>query len=103
MFSIIEQAGFQFKVSEGDTIKVPLMKAAEGDEVTVEKVLLIGNGDQTKIGTPAISGAVVKAKVLGHGKAPKILIMKKNRRKDYKIKRGHRQDFTKLKITSISA
>jgi large subunit ribosomal protein L21 len=103
MFTIIEQAGFQFKVAEGDTIRVPRMQAEQGSEVTLGKVLMVCNGDQTKIGSPAVDGAIVKAKVLEHGKADKVLIMKKKRRKDYKVRRGHRQTFTKLQITSIAA
>ncbi len=103
MFSIIEQGGFQYKVCEGDTIKVPMVQAEKDAEFAVEKVLMVGNGDQVKIGAPIVEGAVVKAKVIDHGKYRKIVIMKKKRRKGYKRKTGHRQTFTKLKIMSISA
>jgi large subunit ribosomal protein L21 len=103
MFSIVEQGGFQYKVSEGDTIKVPMIEAEKDAEIALEKVLMIGNGDQVKIGSPLVEGAVVKAKVVDHGKYRKVVIMKKKRRKGYKRKTGHRQTFTKLKITSISA
>ncbi len=103
MFSIIEQGGFQYKVSEGDTIKIPKIDAEKESEVSLEKVLLVGNGDQIKIGTPIVDGAMVKAKVLDHGKYRKIVIMKKKRRKGYKRKTGHRQTYTKIKITSITA
>jgi large subunit ribosomal protein L21 len=103
MFSIVEQGGFQYKVSEGDTIKVPMIEAEKDAEIALEKVLMIGNGDQVKIGSPLVEGAVVKAKVVDHGKYRKAVIMKKKRRKGYKRKTGHRQTFTKLKITSISA
>ena len=103
MFSIVEQGGFQYKVSEGDTIKVPEIQAEKESEVSFEKVLMVQNGGEIKIGTPVVEGAVVKAKVLDHGKYRKIVIMKKKRRKGYKRKTGHRQTYTKLKITSITA
>ncbi len=103
MVSVIEQGGFQFKVSEGDTIRVPYLDAEKGAEVTLDKVLLVGEGESLKIGTPVVEGAEVRAQVVNHGKAEKILVVKKKRRKDYKRKNGHRQPFTELKITSISA
>ena len=101
---IVEQGGFQFKVKEGDTIEIPLIVEAEaGQEITLDRVLLVSDGDSVKIGTPVVAGASVKAKVLQHGKADKVMIMKKKRRKDYKLKRGHRQKYTQVQITSISA
>jgi large subunit ribosomal protein L21 len=103
MVSVVEQGGFQFKVSEGDTIRVPRVEAEEGAEVTLDKVLLIGEGDALKIGTPAVEGAKVRATVVEHGKADKVMVVKKKRRKDYKRKNGHRQPYTTLKINSISA
>lgn len=103
MFSIVEQGGFQYKVSEGDTIKVPMIQAEKDAEIALEKVLMIGNGDQIKIGSPTVEGAVVKAKIVDHGKYRKVVILKKKRRKGYQRKTGHRQTFTKIKITSISA
>jgi large subunit ribosomal protein L21 len=103
MYSIVEHGGFQFKVSQGDTIRVPVMTAEKNSEITLDKVLLVGDGSTVKVGAPVVEGAVVKAKVLGDGKYGKIVIMKKKRRKNYKRKTGHRQTFTKLQITSISA
>lgn len=103
MFSIVEQGGFQYKVSEGDTIKVPMIEAEKETEISLEKVLMVKNGEEIKIGAPVVEGAVVKAKVLDHGKYKKIVIMKKKRRKGYKRKTGHRQTYTKLKVTSITA
>lgn len=103
MVSVIEQGGFQFKVSEGDTINVPLVDGKEGDEVKLDRVLLVSEGESVKVGTPVVDGAEVKAEIVEHGKDKKVLVMKKKRRKDYKLKNGHRQDFTRLKITSISA
>jgi large subunit ribosomal protein L21 len=103
MFTIIEQGGFQFKVTEGDTISVPLIDAVEGTEVAIDKVLFVEKDGAVTLGAPHVAGASVKATVVSHGKGPKVLIFKKKRRKDYKRKNGHRQDFTSLKITTISA
>lgn len=103
MVTIVEQGGFQYKVSEGDTINVPLVNGEKGDEITLDRVLLVGEGDGVTVGTPTVEGAEVKAKILDHGKGEKVLVMKKKRRKDYKLKKGHRQDYTQLQITSISA
>ena len=102
MMTIIEQGGFQFKVAEGDTINVPFINAEKGDEITMDRVLLVSKDEAVTVGTPEVEGAEVKAKVVEHGKDKKILVMKKKRRKDYKKKNGHRQDFTQLQITSIS-
>jgi large subunit ribosomal protein L21 len=103
MFSIVEHAGFQFKVSQGDKIRLPLMEAEKGAEIALEKVLLVGDKDNVKIGTPVVDGAVVTAKVLDHEKGDKIIIMKKKRRKTYKRRTGHRQQYTKVEILSITA
>jgi large subunit ribosomal protein L21 len=103
MITIVEQGGFQYKVKEGDTIKIPLLEATSGQEITLGRVLLVSEGDSVKVGAPAVAEATVKAKVLQHGKNDKVMIMKKNRRKDYKRKKGHRQDYTQVQITSISA
>ncbi|HON09496.1 MAG: 50S ribosomal protein L21 [Fibrobacter sp.] len=101
MYSIIEQGGAQFKVTEGATIRVPLIEAEKGAEITIDKVLLAADGDKIKIGTPVVEGASVTAKVLDHTKAKKVLVIKRKRRKDYRRKNGHRQQYTKLEIVSI--
>jgi large subunit ribosomal protein L21 len=103
MFSIVEQGGFQYKVSQGDTIKVPRIDAEKESEISIDKVLLVSDGNNVIVGTPLVEGAVVKAKVIDHAKYRKVVIMKKKRRKGYKRKTGHRQLYTKIKITSISA
>ena len=87
MFSIVEQDGFQFKVSEGDTIRVPRMSAEKGSEIALEKVLMVGGTDGVKVGSPVVSGAVVKAKVVDHVKGDKLFILKKKRRKTFKKRR----------------
>jgi len=103
MFSVVEQAGVQFKIAEGDTINVPLMKAEPGSEVTLDKVLMVGTGADVRVGAPTVEGAVVKATVVKHFKGTKVVIMKKHRRKDYKRKNGNRQSYTQLKISAIAA
>lgn len=103
MFSIIEQGGVQFKVTQGSTIRVPLIDAEAGTEITIDRVLLASEGDNVKVGNPTIAGASVKAKVVDHGKDRKVLIVKRKRRKDYRRVNGHRQNFTKLEILSINA
>lgn len=103
MFTIVEQGGSQFKVSEGDTLKVPFIAdVEEGKEITLDRVLLVSKDDAVTVGTPIVAGAEVKAEVVEHGKDKKVLIIKKKRRKDYRRKNGHRQDFTRIKITSVS-
>ena len=103
MISIVEQGGFQFKVTEGDVLEIPLVNGEAGQEITLDRVLLVGEGSDAKIGTPVVEGASVKAEIVEHGRSPKVLVMKKMRRKDYKRKVGHKQDFTKIKITAINA
>ncbi|MBN1128612.1 MAG: 50S ribosomal protein L21 [Chitinispirillaceae bacterium] len=103
MYSIIEQGGMQFKVTPGATVQVPLIDAEPGSEICIDKVLLSAEGESVSIGTPYIKDAKVTAKVVGHLKGEKVLVIKKIRRKDYRRKNGHRQRFTKLEILSLTA
>ncbi|HEX2957192.1 MAG TPA: 50S ribosomal protein L21 [Chitinispirillaceae bacterium] len=103
MYSIIEQGGAQFKVTQGDTISVPLIDVEAGTEITIDRVLLTGEGEAIKVGTPLVQGASVTAKVLEHAQAKKVMIVKRKRRKDYRRVNGHRQQYTKLQIVSINA
>jgi large subunit ribosomal protein L21 len=102
MYSIIEQGGCQFKVSSGVTISVPLIAAEQGTEIKIDKVLMSVDGENVKIGAPVIDGASVTAKVLDHYKDKKVMIIKRKRRKDYRRKNGHRQQYTRLQIVSIN-
>jgi large subunit ribosomal protein L21 len=102
MYSIIEQGGFQFKVTPGTTIRVPLIDAVEGAEIVIDKVLLSADGEKITVGTPVVSGASVTAKVVDHVQGTKVMIVKRKRRKDYRRKNGHRQQFTRLEIVSIN-
>jgi len=102
MYAIVDIAGQQFKVEKEKKIYVHRLKANEGDNVEFEKVLLIDNdGKDVKIGAPVVEGAKVTAKVLSHVKGDKVIVFKKKRRKGYKVKNGHRQQFTQIQIENI--
>jgi len=98
-YAIIRSGGKQFRVEEGQQVRVPLMDKEVGSSVELD-VLLLG-GDESKVGTPTVDGARVAATVVDHGRGTKIIVFKKKRRKQYKRTRGHRQDYTTLKIDSI--
>ena len=102
MFAIVTIAGQQFKVEEGQELFVHQLEATEGDSLTFDQVLLVDNGGKVYIGTPVLSEAKVNATVLGHQKGDKVIVFKKKRRKGYRVKNGHRQSFTKIKIDSIA-
>ena len=100
-FVIVEQGGKQYRASEGDTIEVDRLPNEVGDAVTLESVLLSVDKKKVKIGTPVIKGAKVQAKVLDHFKGRKILVLKYRPRQRYRVKSGHRQQYTRLLIESI--
>ncbi|RMF20007.1 MAG: 50S ribosomal protein L21 [Bacteroidetes bacterium] len=103
-YAIVNIAGQQFKVTEGQKLYVHRLEAEEGDKVTFEEVLLVAKSDdQPQIGKPVVKGAKVTATVLGHQKGDKVLVFKKKRRKGYKVKKGHRQHFTHIQIEGIKA
>ncbi|MFI3261769.1 MAG: 50S ribosomal protein L21 [Rikenellaceae bacterium] len=101
MYAIVEIAGQQFKVENDRKLYVHRLKASEGESVSFDKILLIDNDGQVKVGTPAVEGAVVKATVLKHLKDDKVIVFKKKRRKGYKVKNGHRQCLTQVVINEI--
>ncbi len=103
MYAVIVTGGKQYRVEEGQTLKVEKIETATGEAVVLEKVLLIGNGDDVKIGQPVVEGAKVTAEVIAHGRHKKVKIIKFRRRKHSMKQMGHRQWFTELKITGISA
>ena len=102
MYAIVEMAGQQFKVAKDQKVFVHRLPGKEGDKVTFDKVLLLDDGKVT-IGAPAIAGAAVTAKILGHLKGDKVIVFKKKRRKGYRVKNGHRQAFTEIQVMSIAA
>ena len=103
MYAVIQTGGKQYRVSEGDTVKVEKLDADEGASVNFDTVLMVADGDNIKVGTPFVEGGKVTATVQSQGRAKKIEIIKFRRRKHYDKRTGHRQYFTELKITGISA
>lgn len=103
MFAIIETGGKQYRVSEGDVIRVEKLSAAEGEKVVIDKVLAVGEGDNLKVGDPYISGAKVTANLDKHGKGKKIIVFKYKPKKNYRRKQGHRQPYSQIKIEKIEA
>ncbi len=103
MYAIVEISGHQFKISKGDKIFVHRLENEEGSEVSFDKVLLVDNDGDVKVGKPTVKDAVVSAKVLSHIKDDKIIVFKKKRRKGYKKTQGHRQLLTEIEIKDIVA
>ena len=99
--AIVRAGGKQFRVSEGEIVRIPSIEAEVGSSVSLE-ALLTGDGDSVQVGTPVLAGAAVTATVVGHGRGEKIIVFKKKRRKQYKKTHGHRQNYTAVKIESIS-
>ena len=103
MYAVIEAGGKQHRVIEGETLKLEKIEAATGETIEFDKVLMVGAGEDVKIGKPVVDGSKVTAEVVAHGRHKKIKIVKFNRRKHYRKETGHRQWFTEVKITGISA
>ena len=102
MYAIVDIAGQQFRVSKGDSIRVPKLDGDVGTDVNFERVLLISDKGRISVGQPVVEGANVKAKIDGFGRDRKVTVFKKKRRKGYQVTRGHRQDFTHVTIKSTS-
>ena len=101
MYAVIESGGKQHRVTEGEILQLEKLDAGSGDEVTFDRILMVGEGESVKIGTPYVEGGQVTAKVLKQGRGSKIKIVKFNRRKHFHKTQGHRQSFTEVKITGI--
>ena len=102
MYAIIEQGGRQYRVTGGDTIQIDREVGEDEKTVTFDRVLMVGGEGQPRIGTPLVSGVTVTADVIGPVKGPKIHIIKHRRRKGYRRKVGHRQQYTAVKVTGIN-
>jgi large subunit ribosomal protein L21 len=102
MFAVIQTGGKQYRVAKGDSLRVEKLPGDVGGAVTFDKVLLVG-GESTKVGTPLVAGAKVSATIVAQDRDKKIIVFKFRRRKNYRRKNGHRQPFTELKITDITA
>lgn len=103
MYAVIESGGKQHRVEEGEILQLEKLDAATGEKVEFDKVLMVGEGESVKIGTPYVEGGKVTAEVLKQGRAKKIRIIKFNRRKHFRKQQGHRQWFTEVKIVGIKA
>ena len=101
MYAIIRSGGRQFRVSQGDTVRLPLLKGDVGSETELGDVLFVGGEDKQHLGTPTVANAKVRAKILRHDRDRKILVYTYKRRKGYEKRRGHRQDFTEVRIEGI--
>ncbi|MGH8700617.1 MAG: 50S ribosomal protein L21 [Burkholderiales bacterium] len=102
MYAVIKTGGKQYRVSAGEKLKIERIAADVGQEIMLDQVLLVADGDALKMGAPLIAGAQVKAKVLEHGRGEKVRIFKLNRRKHYRRSQGHRQNYTEIEILGIA-
>jgi large subunit ribosomal protein L21 len=102
MYAVVKTGGKQYRVSAGEKLRVEKLAAAVGSELVLDEVLLVGEGEALKVGNPTVKGASVKAKVVAHGLADKVMIFKLRRRKNSKRLRGHRQPYTEIQVTGIA-
>ncbi|MGW8193796.1 MAG: 50S ribosomal protein L21 [Desulforhopalus sp.] len=103
MYAIVRTGGKQYQVACGDQVRVEKLKGNVGDSVDLNDVLMVVDDDEVKIGQPLLANCKVTAKIAEQGKAKKVIVFKKKRRKGYRLKKGHRQSYTALKIEEISA
>lgn len=101
MYAIIEACGRQYKVAEGDTVFFEKLDTEEGKNVSFDKVVMISNDGKVQVGSPYVAGAKVDGKVVSHGRGKKVLVFKYKAKKNERKTQGHRQDYTKVEITSI--
>lgn len=103
MYAVVKTGGKQYRVSAGETLRVEQIPADIGAEIQLDQVLMVADGEAIKLGTPLVSGASVKARVLAHGRGDKVQIFKLRRRKHYRKTQGHRQDYTEIEILGIAS
>ena len=101
MFTVVEIAGQQYKVSPASKLFVSRLPNEVGSTVTFDKILIYGDDKQVKVGTPTVKGMKVEAKVLGHEKDDTVIVFKKKKRKGYRLRKGHRQQYTQIEVTKI--
>jgi large subunit ribosomal protein L21 len=102
-YAVVRTGGKQYRVSEGDVVRIEKLVGEVGDKITLSDVLFVGDNGEVKIGAPLVANATVTGEIVGQGKAKKVLVFKKKRRKSYSRQRGHRQHQTTLKIIGIDA
>ena len=103
MYAVIKTGGKQYRIRVGEKLKVEQLEVESGSELIIDQVLMVADGDKISLGTPLVNGAKVSATVLGQGRHDKIRIFKMRRRKHYQKHQGHRQNYTEILITGISA
>ncbi len=101
MYAVVKTGGKQYKVTEGEYLKVEKLEGNEGDSIELDQVLMIADGDKLKIGSPMVDGGKVTATIKSHGRAKKVEIMKFRRRKHHQKRTGHRQYYTEIEVTGI--
>ncbi len=101
MLAVVEIAGKQFKVAENINVKVPKLKAKAGDKITLDKVLLVEDEKSKSVGSSFVEGAVVEATIVKHDRKDKIIVFRKKAKKNFKVKKGHREEYTTIHIDSI--
>ena len=103
MYAVIRTGGKQYKVAAGEKIKIEQIAADVGQEIVIDQVRAVGEGAELQVGTPLVAGASVRATVLAQGRHDKVRIFKMRRRKHYQKRQGHRQNFTEIEISAVSA
>ncbi len=103
MYAVIKTGGKQYRVNQGETLKIETVAGDVGGAIVLDQVLMVGNGDKVSVGKPLLSGASVKATIVSHGRHDKVSIFKMRRRKHYQKHQGHRQNYTEIRIDGISA
>ena len=103
MYAVIKTGGKQYRVAAGEKLKIEQIPADVGAEITLDQILMVGEGESVKVGTPIVTGASVKATVLSQGRHDKVKIFKMRRRKHYQKHQGHSQNYTEIRIDGISA
>lgn len=101
MYAVVECGGKQYRVAPGDLITVEKLPQEEGQEITLDKVLLLGDAEEVRVGKPLVEGAKVKAKIVEHGKGKKILVFRYKAKKNFRRRYGHRQPYTRLLVQAV--
>ncbi|MDD5180393.1 MAG: 50S ribosomal protein L21 [Gallionellaceae bacterium] len=103
MYAVIKTGGKQYRVIQGETLKIETVAGEVGSAIVLDKVLMVGNGDKVSVGKPLLSGATVNATIVANGRHDKVKIFKMRRRKHYQKHQGHRQNYTEIRIDGITA
>ena len=102
MYAVIKTGGKQYRVAAGEKIKIEQIPADVGSQITLDQVLMVGEGESVKVGNPLVAGATVTATVVSHGRGVKVKIFKLRRRKHYQRTQGHRQNYTEIRVDAIA-